>query len=65
MAKGKIVLTGEIKVNIQAGELSCHHVSAIKKKKEGLTGDQDKTSCMYPAAVEMVVSLYAHAQVHY
>lgn len=23
MAKGKIVLTGEIKVNIQAGKLSC------------------------------------------
>jgi len=23
MAKGKIVLTGEIEVNIQAGELSC------------------------------------------
>jgi len=32
MAKGKIVLTGEIKVNIQAGKLSCHHqVSAFKK----------------------------------
>lgn len=35
------------------------------KKNDGLTGDQEKTSWMYTAAIEMVVSLYTHAQVHY
>lgn len=34
MAKGKIVLTGEIKVNIQAGKLSYQiHMSAFKKEE--------------------------------
>lgn len=38
MAKGKIVLTGEIKVNIQAGKLSYQiHMSAFKKEKRKAT----------------------------